>query len=65
MELAGEMDTRNRYMAAVKVTALSGEEEVMACSGAAISRQVVLTAGHCVCTRKQAVSPASGNAALP
>jgi hypothetical protein len=64
MELAGEVDIGNRYMAAVKVTALSGGEEVLACSGAAISPRVVLTAGHCVCTRKRAVPLDSGSHAM-
>jgi hypothetical protein len=63
MELAGDVDVGNHYMAAVMVTALSGDKEVMACSGAAISRRVVVTAGHCVC-RRQDVSHDSGRQIL-
>jgi hypothetical protein len=64
IELSGEVDVGNRYVAAVKVTALSGEEEVRACSGAAISRRVVLTSGHCVCLRKQNMAPDSAGAVI-
>jgi hypothetical protein len=53
--LSGEVDDGNRYLAAVRVTAFSGERKVMICSGAALSRRVVLTAGHCVCPLRQAV----------
>ncbi|MBN1208803.1 MAG: trypsin-like serine protease [Myxococcaceae bacterium] len=61
MELAGDVDVGNRYMAAVMITALSGGREAMACSGAAISRRVVLTAGHCVCRRQQGTRFDSGS----
>ncbi len=53
--LSGEVDDGNRFLAAVRVTAFSGERTVMICSGAALSRRVVLTAGHCVCPLRQAV----------
>jgi hypothetical protein len=53
MELAGEVDFENRYRAAVMVSSTLGEEGVLRCSGTAISRNVVLTAGHCVCRRRQ------------
>jgi hypothetical protein len=49
LKLAGEPDFSNRYLAAVKVTAMAGEEVRMRCAGAVISPRVVLTAGHCVC----------------
>lgn len=61
MELAGELDGGNRYVQAVMVTALLGQEEVMRCSGAAISRRVVATAGHCVCKRRQQGLPGGGS----
>ncbi len=57
--LSGEVDDGNRYLAAVRVTAFSGERKVMICSGAALSRRVVLTAGHCVCPLRQAVPGAA------
>ncbi|WP_224240463.1 trypsin-like serine protease [Hyalangium gracile] len=53
--LSGEVDDSNRYLAAVEVNVFSGERKVMICSGAALSRRVVLTAGHCVCPLRQAV----------
>jgi hypothetical protein len=52
--LSGDIDYANRYLAAVRVTTFSGERKVMVCSGAALSRRVVLTAGHCVCPLRQA-----------
>lgn len=59
VELSGEIDDGNLYLAGVRVTALSGEQRVMMCSGAALSRRVVLTAGHCVCPPRQDVSGAT------
>jgi len=60
MELGGEVDFENRYQAAVMVSAVLSQGEVLRCSGAAISRHVVLTAGHCVCKRKQGEPHGSG-----
>jgi hypothetical protein len=61
MELGGPVDFENRYQAAVMVSAVLSEEEVLRCSGAAISRHVVLTAGHCVCKRRQERPRGSGS----
>jgi hypothetical protein len=52
LSLSGEVDAENRYPQAVMMTVLSGQEEVSACTGTAISPNVVLTAGHCVCTKR-------------
>jgi hypothetical protein len=46
------------------VAALSGTEEKMWCSGVALSRRVVLTAGHCVCSRRQEVGLDGGSRAI-
>jgi secreted trypsin-like serine protease len=52
LKLGGELDEENRYLPAVLVDVMFGEEAAMWCSGVALSRWVVLTAGHCVCARK-------------
>jgi hypothetical protein len=62
--LAGEIDDGNRYLAAVRVIARAGEQTVMMCSGAALSRHVVLTAGHCVCPLRHGTPDASQGPAL-
>ncbi|MBN1204394.1 MAG: trypsin-like serine protease [Myxococcaceae bacterium] len=54
--LAGELDKENRYPFAVIVRSRLGAEE-KTCSGALIDRRVVLTAGHCVCSRHAAALP--------
>src|SRR5262245_32153683 len=60
MELGGKVDFENRYQAAVMVSAALSEDEVLRCSGAAISSRVVLTAGHCVCRRRPEETRSSG-----
>jgi len=62
--LVGEIDDGNRYLAAVRVIAPSAEQPMMMCSGAALSRHVVLTAGHCVCPPRDGASGASRGPAL-
>jgi hypothetical protein len=49
--LAGEIDIHNRYLASVKVGIRVNDERWQSCSGVVIGPQVVLTAGHCVCSR--------------
>jgi hypothetical protein len=56
LKLAGDVDFANRYLSTVTVTDLSGRKGQMACGGVALSRHVVLTAGHCVCPRRTAAS---------
>lgn len=64
MSLSGEVDGENRYRQAVMVTVLSGGEGVRFCSGSAISRHVVLTAGHCVCEKRRSGSAEGGSQAI-
>jgi hypothetical protein len=60
MEMGGPVDFENRYRAAVMVSAVVSGEVVLRCSGTALSRHVVLTAGHCVCKRRQKEPHRSG-----
>lgn len=56
LPLAGNVDVANRYLSAVRVTVRFNEEQRGFCSGAIISRRLILTAGHCVCQQRQAPS---------
>jgi hypothetical protein len=56
MELAGRVDAANRYVSAVQITVEFNPERRRICSGAVIGRRLVLTAGHCVCQRRQVTS---------
>jgi hypothetical protein len=51
--LAGRVDVTNRYASAVLVLVNFSEGREGVCSGAVIGRQLVLTAGHCVCEQRQ------------
>jgi hypothetical protein len=59
--LAGEVDTTNRYSAAVMVKARFGPGEHATCGGVVVSKRVVLTAGHCVCKRQESLSANDGS----
>lgn len=54
--LAGPVDVENRYPATVMVTAQL-ETAALHCSGAIIHPRMVLTAGHCVCARREQPLP--------
>ncbi len=61
MELAGRVDTTNRYPAGVLITVEYGQDRRGVCSGAIISKQLIVTAGHCVC-RPRPVASEPGDA---
>ncbi|HYH97155.1 trypsin-like serine peptidase [Hyalangium sp.] len=61
--MGGEKDIHNRYRGTVSVSARL-PEEVTNCSGAVISRTLILTAGHCVCPRLKAAPPEEGAAVM-
>lgn len=54
--LAGELDRENRYPSTVRVSARV-DSDVKRCSGTLVDRRVVLTAGHCVCARREITLP--------
>jgi hypothetical protein len=56
MELAGRVDTANRYPSGVLITVEFGQDRRSVCSGAIISRWLVVTAGHCVCRSRPVTS---------
>jgi hypothetical protein len=57
LPLSGNVDTANRYLSAVQVFVELGDQSKEICSGAIISRRLVLTAGHCVCPRRTLSRP--------
>lgn len=60
MELAGRVDVTNRYPSGVLVTVEFGQGRRGVCSGAIISRRLILTAGHCVCRQRPVASEPGG-----
>lgn len=60
MELAGRIDAANRYPSTVLVTAELNPKRRVTCSGAVIGRRLILTAGHCICPRRQVTSEPGG-----
>jgi hypothetical protein len=62
--LAGEIDQENLYPSAVMVLMPDREEVGINCSGVAISRRVILTAGHCVCAQRKSGPPEAGGGAI-
>jgi hypothetical protein len=59
-ELAGRVDAINRYPSVVLITVEFGQKRRAVCSGSVIGRQLILTAGHCVCQRRQVASEPGG-----
>jgi hypothetical protein len=57
--LAGVIDTENRFLFAVDVGSPlpNGRGEGTSCSGVLLAPRLVLTAGHCVCKRRQLDEP--------
>jgi hypothetical protein len=59
-EFAGEVDATNRFPSTVIVTVPESMEAVEGqCSGVLIAPRLVLTAAHCVCAPRGAVTPGS------
>ncbi len=55
LQMGGEIDVGNRYLATVMLTTSAGEGK-RRCSGVLLSPRRVLTAGHCVCMPRQAAA---------
>jgi hypothetical protein len=64
--LMGEIDTANRFQAAVIVTTNIPSQRwgSTQCSGVLVSSSVILTAGHCVCQRRRLHEPGQQEAIL-